>query len=231
MSGLMSEKLLNTLSAIDARDQTTAAASKSAMGFLENGQQFDKDTGEIVDAPPAYEPLKPAEVKVQPLDTKVPDMSDSDALIDYRRVRDTTYAIQEASLFMMTEISKLAASTENPRVYSIFKELGELVRGCNKDLIENQKSIASSKASNDPKINDDVSVEATINEDGSVAVKTTKRNSANLLKEIERQRAKMEAEEKERLAKAALELQNNMTKTEEPIQDAEFTEVEAVTES
>ena len=224
-NGKMSDKLLATLNVLQGQDDTMKEVSQRAIGFLDDGKLFDKDTGEMIDAPPAYEPLQPAEVKVEDKDSKVPDIEQSDATEDYRRVRNTTYAVQEAALFMMTQVSKLAASTENPRVYSVFKELGELVRGCNKDLLDNQKSITQTKASVPPTDGDDeTTVGIRETEDGTeVVVRKKKSNSANLLKTIEEARIKMEADEKARLLKKQQATIENET---QEVVDAEFKEAE-----
>ncbi|EBS2632570.1 hypothetical protein KXE51_003565, partial [Salmonella enterica] len=136
----MSERLLSTLDAIHARDEVAQEVMEKTTPKA--GVDYDPDTGEWLGEKPAgYEPvvfppsLDPEELKSK--ESKVPDFEDTDATTDYKRIRDTTYAMQEATMFMMGQAAKLATTTEAPRAFTVFKELGELMRGLNKDLMEN----------------------------------------------------------------------------------------------
>ncbi|AKJ73679.1 proximal tail sheath stabilization protein [Salmonella phage 38] len=129
----------------------------------------------------------------------MPEFADTDATTDYKRIRDTTYAMQEATMFMMGQAAKLAASTEAPRAFSVFRELGELMRGLNKDLMENQKTIKAVTGDKEPPV-DDTTVDVTTSPDGTTTVSVGKkaRSSRDLLKTIEdaRRRAEERAQAK-----------------------------------
>ncbi|WP_208328423.1 hypothetical protein, partial [Flavobacterium poyangense] len=92
----MSERLLSTLSAIQARDEVAQEVMEKTSPMA--GKDYDPDTGEWLGEKPAgYEPvvfppsLDPEELK--PKESKVPDFEDTDATTDYKRIRDTTYAM------------------------------------------------------------------------------------------------------------------------------------------
>ena len=201
----MSERLLSTLSAIQARDEVAQEVMEKTSPMA--GKDYDPDTGEWLGEKPAgYEPvvfppsLDPEELK--PKESKVPDFEDTDATTDYKRIRDTTYAMQEATMFMMGQAAKLATTTEAPRAFTVFKELGELMRGLNKDLMENQKTIKAVTGDREPPPGDETTVEVTTSPDGTTTVNVGKqaRSSRDLLKTIED--ARKRAEERA-VAKAA----------------------------
>lgn len=186
----MSERLLSTLGAIQARDEVAQEVMEKTAPVA--GKDYDPATGEWLGEKPAgYEPvvfppsLDPEELKSK--DSKVPDFDDTDATTDYKRIRDTTYAMQEATMFMMGQAAKLATTTEAPRAFTVFKELGELMRGLNKDLMENQKTIKAVTGDREPPPTDDTTVEVTTSPDGATKVTVGKqaRSSRDLLKTIE----------------------------------------------
>lgn len=193
----MSERLLSTLSAIQARDEVAQEVMEKTSPMA--GKDYDPDTGEWLSEKPAgYEPvvfppsLDPEELK--PKESKVPDFEDTDATTDYKRIRDTTYAMQEATMFMMGQAAKLATTTEAPRAFTVFKELGELMRGLNKDLMENQKTIKAVTGDREPPPGDETTVEVTTSPDGTTTVNVGKqaRSSRDLLKTIEDARKRAE---------------------------------------
>lgn len=193
----MSERLLSTLSAIQARDEVAQEVMEKTSPMA--GKDYDPDTGEWLGEKPAgYEPvvfppsLDPEELK--PKESKVPDFEDTDATTDYKRIRDTTYAMQEATMFMMGQAAKLATTTEAPRAFTVFKELGELMRGLNKDLMENQKTIKAVTGDREPPPGDETTVEVTTSPDGTTTVNVGKqaRSSRDLLKTIEDARKRAE---------------------------------------
>ncbi|UHS65595.1 terminase small subunit [Escherichia phage vB_EcoM-RPN242] len=193
----MSERLLSTLSAIQARDEVAQEVMEKTSPMA--GKNYDPDTGEWLGEKPAgYEPvvfppsLDPEELK--PKESKVPDFEDTDATTDYKRIRDTTYAMQEATMFMMGQAAKLATTTEAPRAFTVFKELGELMRGLNKDLMENQKTIKAVTGDREPPPGDETTVEVTTSPDGTTTVNVGKqaRSSRDLLKTIEDARKRAE---------------------------------------
>lgn len=190
----MSENLLKTLDAIQARDEL---AEESTRSFEEN---TDKETGEWLGPPPdGYQPFDAPEIKVSEKETKVQEFENSDARTDYIRVRDTTYAVQEATLVMMTQAAKLAATTEAPRAFSVFRELGELMRGLNKDLMDNQKNFKAATQGDEP-VSDptEISVETDGNGGTRVVVgKNTARRSSRDLMEVAR---KLQAEQERKRA-------------------------------
>lgn len=201
----MSERLLSTLDAIHARDEVAQEVMEKTTPKA--GVDYDPDTGEWLGEKPAgYEPvvfppsLDPEELKSK--ESKVPDFEDTDATTDYKRIRDTTYAMQEATMFMMGQAAKLATTTEAPRAFTVFKELGELMRGLNKDLMENQKTIKAVTGDREPPPGDETTVEVTTSPDGTTTVNVGKqaRSSRDLLKTIED--AKRRADERA-AAKAA----------------------------
>lgn len=186
----MSERLLSTLDAIHARDEVAQEVMEKTTPKA--GVDYDPDTGEWLGEKPAgYEPvvfppsLDPEELKSK--ESKVPDFEDTDATTDYKRIRDTTYAMQEATMFMMGQAAKLATTTEAPRAFTVFKELGELMRGLNKDLMENQKTIKAVTGDREPPPGDETTVEVTTSPDGTTTVNVGKqaRSSRDLLKTIE----------------------------------------------
>ena len=193
----MSERLLSTLSAIQARDEVAQEVMEKTSPMAR--KDYDLDTGEWLGEKPAgYEPvvfppsLDPEELK--PKESKVPDFEDTDATTDYKRIRDTTYAMQEATMFMMGQAAKLATTTEAPRAFTVFKELGELMRGLNKDLMENQKTIKAVTGDREPPPGDETTVEVTTSPDGTTTVNVGKqaRSSRDLLKTIEDARKRAE---------------------------------------
>ena len=195
----MSERLLNTLGAIQARDEVAQEVMEKTAPVA--GKDYDPATGEWLGEKPAgYEPvvfppsLDPEELKSK--DSKVPDFEDTDATTDYKRIRDTTYAMQEATMFMMGQAAKLATTTEAPRAFTVFRELGELMRGLNKDLMENQKTIKAVTGDKEPPPGDETTVEVTTSPDGTTTVNVGKqaRSSRDLLKTIEE--AKKRADER-----------------------------------
>lgn len=193
----MSERLLSTLDAIHARDEVAQEVMEKTTPKA--GVDYDPDTGEWLGEKPAgYEPvvyppsLDPEELKSK--ESKVPDFEDTDATTDYKRIRDTTYAMQEATMFMMGQAAKLATTTEAPRAFTVFKELGELMRGLNKDLMENQKTIKAVTGDREPPPGDETTVEVTTSPDGTTTVNVGKqaRSSRDLLKTIEDARKRAE---------------------------------------
>lgn len=191
----MSERLLNTLGAIQARDEVAQEVMEKTAPVA--GKDYDPATGEWLGEKPAgYEPvvfppsLDPEELKSK--ESKVPDFDDTDATTDYKRIRDTTYAMQEATMFMMGQAAKLATTTEAPRAFTVFKELGELMRGLNKDLMENQKTIKAVTGDKEPP--EETTVEVTTSPDGTTTVNVGKqaRSSRDLLKTIEEARKRAE---------------------------------------
>lgn len=204
----MSERLLSTLDAIHARDEVAQEVMEKTTPKA--GVDYDPDTGEWLGEKPAgYEPvvfppsLDPEELKSK--ESKVPDFEDTDATTDYKRIRDTTYAMQEATMFMMGQAAKLATTTEAPRAFTVFKELGELMRGLNKDLMENQKTIKAVTGDREPPPGDETTVEVTTSPDGTTTVNVGKqaRSSRDLLKTIED--AKRRADERAVAKSAAKE--------------------------
>lgn len=204
----MSERLLSTLDAIQARDEVAQEVMEKTTPKA--GVDYDPDTGEWLGEKPAgYEPvvfppsLDPEELKSK--ESKVPDFEDTDATTDYKRIRDTTYAMQEATMFMMGQAAKLATTTEAPRAFTVFKELGELMRGLNKDLMENQKTIKAVTGDREPPPGDETTVEVTTSPDGTTTVNVGKqaRSSRDLLKTIED--AKRRADERAAAKSAAKE--------------------------
>lgn len=193
----MSERLLSTLDAIHARDEVAQEVMEKTTPKA--GVDYDPDTGEWLGEKPAgYEPvvfppsLDPEELKSK--ESKVPDFEDTDATTDYKRIRDTTYAMQEATMFMMGQAAKLATTTEAPRAFTVFKELGELMRGLNKDLMENQKTIKAVTGDREPPPGEETTVEVTTSPDGTTTVNVGKqaRSSRDLLKTIEDARKRAE---------------------------------------
>lgn len=216
----MSERLLSTLDAIHARDEVAQEVMEKTTPKA--GVDYDPDTGEWLGEKPAgYEPvvfppsLDPEELKSK--ESKVPDFEDTDATTDYKRIRDTTYAMQEATMFMMGQAAKLATTTEAPRAFTVFKELGELMRGLNKDLMENQKTIKAVTGDREPPPGEETTVEVTTSPDGTTTVNVGKqaRSSRDLLKTIED--AKRRADERS-AAKAA---------TKEPAPEEDIIDVQA----
>lgn len=204
----MSERLLSTLDAIHARDEVAQEVMEKTTPKA--GVDYDPDTGEWLGEKPAgYEPvvfppsLDPEELKSK--ESKVPDFEDTDATTDYKRIRDTTYAMQEATMFMMGQAAKLATTTEAPRAFTVFKELGELMRGLNKDLMENQKTIKAVTGDREPPPGEETTVEVTTSPDGTTTVNVGKqaRSSRDLLKTIED--AKRRADERSAAKTAAKE--------------------------
>lgn len=203
----MSERLLATLDAVTARDEVAQEAISKPQ--FTPGVDYDKETGEWLGEPPeGYQPIPdpPSLEDIESKDSKVPDFDKSDATVDYRRVRDTTYAMQEATMFMMGQAAKLAASTEAPRAFSVFRELGELMRGLNKDLMENQKTFKAVTANQEPP--EETEINVTTSPDGSttVSVGKTARSSRDLLKMIEQAATKAEARQREKEVKPTEEV-------------------------
>jgi len=209
----MSEQLLNTLDALQARDGVTKDMTPNF-----SKDEYDKETGLWTGDPPeGYQPMEVPDIKVESKETAVQEFEHSDVRTDYVRVRDTTYAIQEATMFMMQQAAKLAAATEAPRAFSVFRELGELMRGLNKDLMDNQKNFKHVTVGEEPKTNDDteVNVQTDANGNTRVTVGKTNRRSSRDLMEVARQ---LQAE------KAAEDAQKKQAADEAA--EAEFVEVE-----
>uniref|UniRef100_A0AAU8KZV2 Terminase small subunit n=1 Tax=Serratia phage Kevin TaxID=3161161 RepID=A0AAU8KZV2_9CAUD len=225
-SSKMSQNLLKTLDALEAKDNVIQ--STPLPGFEPN-KDYDPDTGEwLGDPPPGYSPMTAPEINILEKESKTPDFSNSDARTDYVRVRDTTYAMQEATLHMMGEAAKLAANTEAPRAFSVFRELGELMRGLNKDLMENLKTYKTVTQGDDPVTNDETSVTVKTNEDGSTEVRVgQKRSSRDLLRAIKD--AKQTLETKSQAAAEDAEEAEIVSEGEEPAAEV-APEVEADTE-
>lgn len=186
MSSTLQDRLLNTLNVLQASEKATNEVKKEAL----NPKDYDKETGEwFGEEPEGYRPMvePPSLEKIENKDSKVPEYEQSDVTADYRRVRDTSYALQEATLFMITQAAKLAVETEAPRAFTVFRELGELMRGLNKDIMENQKTYREVTKGVEPPQTDETTVEVTTNPDGSVKMSVGKqaRSSRDLLKIIE----------------------------------------------
>lgn len=190
----MSQNLLNTLDALAAKDNVVQ--SLSTPGFQPN-KDYNPDTGEwLGDPPPGYQPMTAPEIKLEAKESKTQEFANSDARTDYVRVRDTTYAMQEATLHMMGEAAKLAANTEAPRAFSVFRELGELMRGLNKDLMENLKTYKTVTQGDDPATDAETSVTVKTNEDGSTEVRVGKKQSSrDLLRAIREARQTLDAKD------------------------------------
>lgn len=198
MNNSMQQRLLNTLDVLQASEKVTTQVKEEA---LRPGIDVDLETGEYLGEPPeGYRPMvEPPPITVSHKDSKVPEFEQSDVTTDYKRVRDTSYAVQEATLFMMEQAAKLAVETEAPRAFTMFKELGELMRGLNKDIMENQKMYKEVTKGVEPPIAEESTVEVTTNPDGSVKMTVGKqaRSSRDILKAIEEaQQAKEERRSK-----------------------------------
>lgn len=182
------QRLLQTLDALQASDKASDEVKKEA---FRPGKDFDQDTGEWLGEEPegGYRPVvePPSLEEIKSKESKVPEYEQSDVTADYRRVRDTSYALQEATLFMITQAAKLAVETEAPRAFTVFRELGELMRGLNKDIMENQKTYRDVTKGVEPPQTEDTTVEVTTNPDGTVKMSVNKpaRSSRDLLKVIE----------------------------------------------
>lgn len=217
----MSDNLLKTLEAVSAKEELLDEAVSKINQPMRPGIDYDESTGEwIGERPDGYQPIPepPSLEEIESKESRVPEFDKSDASVDYRRVRDTTYAIQEATMFMMGQAAKLAAATEAPRAFSVFRELGELMRGLNKDLMENQKTFKAVTQGEDPPT--DTTVDVTTSPDGTttVSVGKTPKSSRDLLRTIEDARKRAE----ERAASKA-------KKEEAEAEDADITEVEEPT--
>ena len=232
MNNSMSHRLLSTLDAIQARDEVAQEVMEKTTPKA--GVDYDPDTGEWLGEPPeGYQPvvmppsLDPENIGKK--DSKVPEFEDTDATTDYKRIRDTTYAMQEATLFMMGQAAKLATTTEAPRAFTVFRELGELMRGLNKDLMENQKTIKAVTGDKDPP-SDDTTVEVTTSPDGTTTVNVGKqaRSSRDLLKTIEeaKRRADARQEAKNKPDEEVIDVQ-----PEEPVQAKDEGEENGVSEA
>lgn len=192
----MSKRLLDTLNAVTARDDVAQEAMEKVQSQMRPGIDYDEDTGEWMgDAPEGYKPIPepPSVEEVANKESKVPDFDRSDASTDYKRVRDTTYALQEATLFMIGQTAKLAVSTEAPRAFSVFRELVDTMRGLNKDLMDNQKTFKAVTQGEQPP--EDTTVDVTTSPDGTTTVSVGKspRSSRDLLKTIEEARKRADA--------------------------------------
>lgn len=214
---VMSDNLLKTLEAVSAKEELLDEAVSKINRPMRPGIDYDESTGEwIGERPEGYQPIPepPSLEEIESKESRVPEFDKSDASVDYRRVRDTTYAIQEATMFMMGQAAKLAAATEAPRAFSVFRELGELMRGLNKDLMENQKTFKAVTQGEDPP---ETTVDVTTSPDGTttVSVGKTPKSSRDLLRTIEDARKRAE----ERAASKA-------KKEEAEAEDADITEVE-----
>ena len=200
----MSERLLGTLDAIQARDEVaTEVMEKTAP---RPGIDYDENTGEwLGEKPNGYQPIPdvPSVENAPAKDSKVPEFDNSDASTDYKRVRDTTYALQEATLFMIGQTAKLAVTTEAPRAFSVFRELVDTMRGLNKDLMDNQKTYKSVTQGEEPK--EENTVEVTTTSDGTTTVSVGKKaqSSRDLLKTIEEARKRSEERAESRAKKPA----------------------------
>lgn len=183
MSSNMSDRLLQTLNMVEGGDQAMRSISRDMM-------RVDKDTGELIDDDEGqgYVPMMtPPDIIPVDKETKVKDFDDSDIKVDYQRVRATTYAMQEACILMMTQAAKLAASTEAPAIFRTFKELGELCRGLNKDLMDNQRMFKEVTKGIEPNPSDGQIVVSSDGE-GNTSVTINKgapRSSRDLLKMVE----------------------------------------------
>lgn len=181
------QRLLQTLDALQASDKASDEVKKEA---FRPDKDFDRETGEwLGEEPEGYRPIvePPSLEEIKSKESKVPEYEQSDVTADYRRVRDTSYALQEATLFMITQAAKLAVETEAPRAFTVFRELGELMRGLNKDIMENQKTYRDVTKGVEPPQTEDTTVEVTTNPDGTVKMSVNKpaRSSRDLLKVIE----------------------------------------------
>ena len=182
----MTENLLRTLDALSARDESVKTATEPMM---RPGVDYNPETGEwLGDRPEGYEPIVAPEIKIEHKETKVQEFENTDARTDYIRIRETTYAMQEATIVMMTQAAKLAAATEAPRAFSVFRELGDLMRGLNKDLMDNMKNFKAVTQGEQPNSDDELTVNVQTHSDGTSSVtvgKGAKRSSRDLLKVIE----------------------------------------------
>lgn len=181
------QRLLQTLDALQASDKASDEVKKEA---FRPDVDFNRETGEwLGEEPEGYRPVvePPSLEEIKEKESKVPEYEQSDVTADYRRVRDTSYALQEATLFMITQAAKLAVETEAPRAFTVFRELGELMRGLNKDIMENQKTYRDVTKGVEPPKGEDTTVEVTTDPDGTVRMSVNKpaRSSRDLLKVIE----------------------------------------------
>ncbi|WPJ72054.1 hypothetical protein DEEACLCL_00029 [Salmonella phage CRW-SP2] len=206
MSSTLQQRLLDTLNVLQASEKASDEVKQEA---LKPGVDYNEATGEWYgEQPEGYRPIvePPSLEKIENKDSKVPEYEQSDVTADYRRVRDTSYALQEATLFMITQAAKLAVETEAPRAFTVFRELGELMRGLNKDIMENQKTYREVTKGVEPPQTDETTVEVTTNPDGSVKMSVGKqaRSSRDLLKMIEE--AQRNKEERKKAAQQPEEI-------------------------
>lgn len=222
----MSERLMKTLGIVDASQKTLEEVTR--------GLDIDKDTGEIhgYGGEGEDDGMSPFPMMEAPTfdtstekETKVPVYEGSDAQQDYQRVRTTTYVMQEGVLMMMAHAAKLAASTEAPTVFRTFKELGELMRGLNKDLMDNQRMIRDVTKDREPAPTpDDLNVTMTTGPDGTTSVTVGKgapRSSRDLLRVIEETRKAQDEQTRKRKAEEAdatvVEKEEKPTDVAEPV--------------
>ena len=130
MSDSISDRLLSTLEAIEGADK---AASEVTRDFLSDSDEvalFDQET-------PVIELKQNASC--------VENEDGIDLLDDYKRSRDFTYMMQDASLVLLKNLSNLAATSAHPKAYDSVNQLLNTMRGFNKDLMEFQKILLDAK--------------------------------------------------------------------------------------
>lgn len=202
----MSERLLKTLDSIQARDEVTS--NSSILGLGDRPDNVDENGEWLGEPPEGYQPLEAPELKVENKETAVQEFEHSDAKVDYMRVRDTTYAIQEATLVMLQQSARLAANTESPRAFTVFCELGNLMRGLNKDLMDNLKNYKAATQGDEPKTGDDTEINIETDGNGGTRVtvgKTNRRSSRDLMEVARQLQAENEEKRRRELEQEAVE--------------------------
>jgi len=162
--GGLSQRLLETLDTIKSIDQGASQVAKEISdGDEESGLGFSAEL-------PTIEIIKQ--------ETRAEDEENSDLLEDYRRARDFTYALQDATLVMLKNAATMAVATAHPRAYGVVNEIVTNMRGLNKDLMDIQKSLNESRTKHRtvPNVEQkepeggDVGVGVQTNPDGSTSI-------------------------------------------------------------
>ncbi len=118
--------------------------------------------------------------------SNIAETSDSNIQVDADRARDMTYAMQDLTAELLGGAVKMACETQNPRAYGMVNDMMNTMRGLNKDLLENAKTVQDLTRGGGSVGKGSTTV--TVEEDGQVTVEKTAPTTSNLLDMVEEHR-------------------------------------------
>lgn len=179
----MSDLLLNSLTAMENNATHHAPPHHSEAGEFGGAEDEFTESYEHLPVPDLA-----GEGAIKQQESKVGPLIDSDVVEDFQRARNINHALQDHQLFLLTNATRLAVSTESPQAYKAANDIANTLRGINDDMLKQNKALADIMTKNKPKAvgAGETSVEVD-GETGNVTVTKGKSvNTKSLLNSLEK---------------------------------------------